>query len=66
MGDQNIDELVDEYGEETVKKAFWLQEHIYEEGLEGANFTDEAKKKIRQNGPLLIKNAIDDEFTTSI
>lgn len=35
----SIDDLVDKHGEETVKQAFWLQEHIYEQGLPAANFT---------------------------
>lgn len=27
----DIDELIQRHGEETVRKAFWLQENIYEQ-----------------------------------
>ena len=37
-----IEELIDRHGEETVQKAFWLQEHIKEEGIEAANFSEAA------------------------
>jgi hypothetical protein len=65
MGD-DIDALVDEYGEGTVRKAFWLQQQIYEEGLRGIDFTGAAEDEMREIGPMLIKKAINDEFVRSI
>jgi len=43
-----IDDLIDEHGEETVRKAFWLQEKIYEEGIEAVRFSDAAERAMEQ------------------
>jgi len=61
-----IDELIEEHGEETVRKAFWLQEKIYEEGIEGVDFSEAAESRIKQQGPLLVKKAIEDNLTRSV
>ena len=42
----NIDDLVDQHGEETVRKAFWLQEQIYEEGIEAARNSNKKGKQL--------------------
>ena len=44
----DIDDLIDEHGEETVRKAFWLQKKIYEEGIEGVRFSDAAERAMEQ------------------
>jgi len=62
----DIDALIDEYGEETVRKAFWLQDHIYKEGLRGIDFSGAAEDTMKEIGPPLIKKAIEDEFARSI
>jgi hypothetical protein len=62
----SIDDLVDQHGEETVRKAFWLQEQIYEEGIEAARFTDASESKMEQVGPMLVKQKIEQEFKKSI
>jgi len=59
MPDEDIQDLIDKHGEETVRKAFWLQERIYEEGLEAARFSAAAKATMRQQGPLLVKRQIE-------
>lgn len=68
MADQNqgIDQLVNLYGEDTVAKAFWLQQEIYEQGLDAAHFTDAAEDEMNQRGPMLIKAAIENEFKRNI
>lgn len=58
----DIDQLVEQYGEETVRKAFWLQQHIYEEGIKGIGFTGKAEQGMEKIGPFLLKDAIKDEF----
>jgi hypothetical protein len=55
----SIDDLIEEHGEETVRKAFWLQEHIYEEGLAGVRFSDVAEEHMRQSGPRSVKRKIE-------
>jgi hypothetical protein len=62
----DIDSLVDRYGEENVRKAFWLHFKIKREGIEGIDFTGSARDWMRQIGPLLIKKAIEDEFTRNV
>lgn len=61
-----VDRLVSAHGEETVRKAFWLQQHIYEEGLDGIHFSDAAEADMEEMGPMLIKAAIEREFNRNI
>lgn len=62
----STEELVDRHGEDVVYKAFWLQKHIYEQGLEGIDFSGAAESKMQQIGPALVHKAINDEFTTDV
>jgi len=62
----DIDTLVNAYGEENVKKAFWLQQHIKDEGIDEINFMAAARRFAEGTGLLLIKKAIEDEFKRSI
>jgi hypothetical protein len=62
----DIDELIDQHGEQTVRQAFWLQEQIYEEGLSGIDFTGAAEDKMDGLSGLLVKNAIEDELPRTI
>ena len=66
MAGDNIDALIDQYGEETVRKAFWLQEKIYEEGIEAVRFSDVAEEKMNKIGPMLVKRGIESEFKRDI
>lgn len=38
-----IDSLIDAWGEDTVRKAFWLQSRIKNEGLRGIHYMDTAE-----------------------
>lgn len=62
----DIDTLVNEYGEENVRKAFWLQEEIKKDGIDGIHFMRVAEEYAEQNGPLHVSKAIRDKFTTSV
>jgi hypothetical protein len=66
MSDGGIDALVQAWGEEDVRKAFWLQGHIKRNGLDGINFSEKAETKIAREGPARCKNEIeammDDEY----
>jgi hypothetical protein len=62
----SVDELVKQHGEETVRKAFWLQEEVFEQGIEGANFSDYSEKEMEQVKKILVKKAINDNTTRSL
>jgi len=62
----DIDSLIDQHGEDTVRKAFWLQQHIFEQGLEGVHFSKAAEEDMQRVGPMLVKKAIEDEFKRDI
>jgi hypothetical protein len=67
MAENNdIDALVDRYGEETMAKAFYVQEQIYTEGLSSVNFTDAAENEMEQRSRILIWKAINDQFPKDI
>lgn len=46
----DIDALVDEWGEDNVQAAFWLQEHIKEQGLDGIKYMEAARNHLRVKG----------------
>lgn len=64
--DSSLDDLADQHGEATVRKALWLQEEIYKHGLDAVRFTDAAEASMQKTGPLLVKKGIEDEFVTSV
>lgn len=66
MADDDLESLYNKHGEGTVKKAFWLQDTIFEEGLDGVGFMEAGEDRIQQQGPMLIKKAIEDEFKRDI
>lgn len=55
----STEELIAQHGEETVKKAFWLQEQIYENGIEGIHYTDEAERRMELRKKPLVKKEIE-------
>jgi hypothetical protein len=65
MSDPEIDALVQAWGEEDVRKAFWLQGHIERNGLDGIDFTGKAETKIAREGPMHTKNKIERELDES-
>lgn len=65
MGDGEIDALVEQWGEEDVRKAFWLQGHIKRNGLDGIQFSAQARTKIKREGPMRAKQIIESEMEDS-
>ena len=65
MASDEIDQLVDEWGEDTVRKAFWLQTKIKHEGLDGIHFMHDegdgtsAESRMKKVGPGLAKMTIE-------
>jgi len=62
----STDELIAKHGEGTVRKAFWLQEHIFEEGIKGADFSTDAVREMEIIKRETVKEAVEDEFKDSI
>lgn len=48
----NIDALVDEWGEGNVQAAFWLSQHIKETGLDGIGYMERARNHLRSTKEL--------------
>jgi hypothetical protein len=59
----SIDDLIDEHGEENVRKAFWLQEHIKKEGIDGIHFMQKAEAEVMPYAHLLTYQAIRSELS---
>lgn len=50
------------YDDETIAKAFWLQEHIRRYGIDGIHFSRRARRVAEVSGPKIIANEIDKEL----
>lgn len=59
----SIDDLVNKYGEDNVTKAFWLQEEIKEEGLDGIHFMREAEAEVAPIASMITYQAIRSELS---
>ena len=69
MASDEIDSLVEKWGEDNVRKAFWLQNHIKNHGIKGIHFMhpgpeggDSAESHMRQVGPMMAKRIIEGEM----
>jgi hypothetical protein len=52
-----IEALMQLHGEGTVKKAFWLQQKIKEDGIDGIHFMQKTESKVEQmSGAFLHRN----------
>lgn len=51
-----------EYDEETLAKAFWLQEHIRRYGIDGIHFMWRARGEAHRSGPEQVADAIESEL----
>lgn len=59
-GWQTVD--LSQYDDETVAKAFWLQEHIRRYGIDGIHFTKRAKRVAEVQGPKIVAHEISQEL----
>jgi len=59
-----IREVADDLGEdpEDVFKAFWLQEHIKENGIDGVHYMKRSSAKMRQRAHITTKSRIISEL----
>lgn len=62
MANDSLDGLIDRYGEGNVKKAFWLQDEIREDGLDGIHFMEVAETNAKSYAHLLTYQAIRSEL----
>lgn len=53
-----IDSLIDEWGEENVQKAFWLQNSIKKNGLKPIGFMSAAEKKMEAHKDQVVGGAL--------
>jgi len=51
----NTDTLVDEWGEDNVAAAFWLQQKIKDDGLDGIGYMEAARNRLRSNGEQTVR-----------
>jgi hypothetical protein len=58
----DIDSLIDQYGEDNVKKAFWLQDEIRKDGLDGIHFMKYAETEVSQYAGLITYQSIRSEL----
>lgn len=62
MADSDMQNLIDSFGEGNVKKAFWLQDKIREEGLDGIHFMRKAENNAESYAPLITYQAVRSEL----
>ena len=62
MAEDDIQALIDEWGEGNVQAAFWLQEHIKETGLDGIGFMMAARNRLRAHGEDTAEQTIEGEM----
>lgn len=65
MSSGEIDALIAEWGEEDVRKAFWLQSHIKRNGLDGIQFSKKADGAVSSYGPMRTKQIIEGHLDDS-
>lgn len=53
---------LDEYDDEVLAKAFWLQEHIRRHGIDGIQYSRRARDIARIHGTDTVADFIDDEL----
>lgn len=54
----DIDALVDEWGEGNVQAAFWLSQHIKEHGLDGIGYMERGRNHIKSTGDFTAEKII--------
>lgn len=55
---EDIQTLVDKWGEADVEKAMWLSRHIKEHGLDGIGFMERGRNHIRSDGDFTARKKI--------
>lgn len=53
---------LDQYDSETVYLAFWLQDKIYREGIEGVHYMEKAQLWAENNAAEIMADEISDEL----
>lgn len=58
----SIEDLNEKYGSDNVTKAFWLQEQIKEEGIDGIHFMEKAEANVSSYADIITYQAIRSEL----
>lgn len=61
-----IQALIDEYGERTVRAAFAIAQSIGEKGIPGIDFSGAAESEIRQHHYWVTKQKCEDEIRKNL
>jgi len=61
----DIQPLVDEYGEGNVQAAFWLQQHIKNTGLDGIGYMEAARNHLRSTGEFTTRQILNSQMKNS-
>jgi hypothetical protein len=62
MVDEGTSRLVDTWGEENVKQAFWLSNHIKEHGLDGIEYMEAARNHLHSTGEFTVRQKMDSQM----
>lgn len=62
MADDELQALVDEWGEDDVQAAFWLQQHIKDNGLDGIEYMAKARGRLESTGEFTVKQIIEGQL----
>lgn len=63
MAEDDLDELISRFGEDNVQKAFWLQDEIRKDGLDGIHFMQHAESKVSEVAPLIVYQSVRSEMS---
>lgn len=58
----DIDALINQFGEGNVRKAFWLQDEIRKDGLDGIHFMEVAETNVSKYAHFLVYQAVRSEM----
>lgn len=59
MADDNVEALVEEWGEDNVQAAFWLSQHIKEQGLDGIGYMKAAENHLHSTGDFTVQRKLE-------
>ncbi len=62
MPDDDLQPLIDEWGEGNVQAAFWLQRHIKETGLDGIGYMDAARNHLHSTGEFTVRQKLNSQM----
>lgn len=62
MADDNVELLIDEWGESNVEAAFWLSQHIKNTGLDGIEYMEAARGHLESTKRLTVQSKMESQM----